>query len=210
MKLHFFMALNAEAEAKVPLWKELWSIFYDACFGTPTYYEHLNFGTGSLLSVRLLVAGIFIGLAIGAFVAVFNKQTLGDFVRKLLREECLSPERAKTFPELDYAAKLSVRRAVRKNVNLRRVVRCREEEEFLAAQGNTKKTPTFRVDPDTHHFYIPEEMKYMADIKFDAKGTTWPSAFAFAFLMIVLMFVVLTVLPYLMSLLNDFVGMIQA
>jgi hypothetical protein len=66
------------------------------------------------------------------------------------------------------------------------------------------------VDPDAHHFYIPEDMKYMADVKFEGKGNTWRSAIAFAILMIVLMLVLLGFLPYILSLLNDFVGMLRA
>ncbi len=211
MRFGFLVALTAAAEEELPLWKELWYLFYDSVFGDQTYYEYLDMGTGSLISVRLIIVGIFLGLAAGSFVAVFNKQVLGGFVRKLLREECLSPETGKTLPELNYAAKLTIRRAVRRSVALRRVVRCREEEDFYAEQERnpSKKKIEFRVNPDHHHFFIPEEMKYMADVKFEAKGTTWRSAIAFSFLMVVLMVVLLTFLPNILSLLNDFIGMVK-
>lgn len=204
-------ALNAGAENELPLWKEICNLFYEAYFGTEGYYEHLDMGTGSLLSLRLIILGIFLGIAAGSFVSVFNKRVLGGFVRKLLREECLSPETGKTLPELNYAAKLTIRRAVKKNVNLLRVVRCREEEEYLTAMEaeGRKKYPPFRIDPDRHHFYIPEDMKYMADVKFEAKGMTWQSAIAFSILMIVTMLVLLGFLPNILSLLNDFVGMLK-
>ena len=157
MKLGFLGALAAAAEEDLPLWQAIGAFFYDCFFGDLTYYENLDMGTGTLLSARLIVVGIFLGFAAGFFVTAYNKQVLGGFVRKLLGSECLSPETGKTLPELDYAAKLSIRRAVRRSVSLRRVVRCREEEAFYAEQEEkaTGKRAEFRVDPDNHHFYIP-------------------------------------------------------
>ncbi len=207
MKFHFLSALAVGSEEK-PFWQELFAILYDAYFGQTEVYEHLDMGTGSLLSVRLIILGICLGLAAGGFVAVFNKRVLGDFVRRLLQEKCLSPETGKSLPELDYAHVLTIRRAVRTNVNLRRVVKCREEEAFEQEQGNAIKG-SFRVNPDDHHFYIPEEMKYMADVKFEAKGTTWRGAIAFAIVMVIAALVLLAILPYILSLLNDFVGMLK-
>ena len=66
------------------------------------------------------------------------------------------------------------------------------------------------MDPDAHHFYIPEEMKYTADVKFEKKGSTWLGAILFVAVAIVIGFVLLLVLPYLLSLLNDFVGAFQS
>lgn len=215
MRFCFFGALTAGAEEELPLWKVLWNAVYEGLFGTAEVYEHLDMGTGTLLSVRVIIVGMLLGLAVGGFVAAYNKQVLGGFVRTLLHSQCLSPEAGKSLPELDYADKLFIRRAVKKSVSLRRVVRCREEEEFFAKQEEIKdkrakkRAESFRVDPDAHHFYIPSEMKYMADVKFEGAGTTWRSAIASAILMLVLIPVLLTVLPYILRLLNDFVGMMK-
>ncbi len=207
MGLQFFGALAVGTQEQ-PLWKEILALLYDAYFGPTQTYEHLSMGTGSLLSVRLIILGICLGLAVGGFVAVFNKRVLGGFVRRLLKAECLSAQTGKSLPELDYADKLTIRRAVRTNVSLRRVVRCREEEEFEAEWGSGGKK-AFRVNPDAHHFYIPEEMKYMADVKFEAQGTTWRGAIVFAIMMVIVALVLLAILPYVLSLLNDFVGMLK-
>ncbi len=206
-------ALTLGTEQETGFWQTVWAWLYEAYFGDAYSYEHLDMGTGTMLSVRLIVVGICLGLSVGGFVAVFNKRVLGGFVRRLLRAECLSPETGKTLPELDYADKLTIRRAVRTNVNLRRVVKCREEEAYEAEEGSAtdkkaRKKP-FRIDPDEHHFYIPEDMKYMADVKFEDKGTTWRGAIVCAILMVILALVLLAVLPYLFSLINDFVGMLK-
>ena len=208
MKQRVLTALTA-AEEELPLWKELWYYFYETYFTDEAVYEHLNMGGGSLISVRNIIVGLFIGLAVASFAVVFNKRVLGGFVRLLLWEECLSGETGKSLPELNCADKLILRRAVGNSVNLRRVVKCREEEEYLRAQeqdGTKGKGRGFRVDPDHHHFYIPEEMKYMADIKFEQKGTTWLGAILFVVIMAVALVAVLMVLPQILTLLNDFVG----
>ena len=216
MKQWLFGALTATEE--LPLWKELWVYFYETYFTDETVYENLNMGGGSLISVRNIIVGLFVGLAVASFAVVFNKRVLGGFVRRLLKEECLSPERGKSLPELDLADRLILRRAVRCSTNLRRVVKCREEEAFRQALGaetvegaskpSRKKDAdsAFRVDPDEHHFYIPEDMKYMADIKFDQKGTTWLGAVLFVGIMAVALVVVLMLLPQLLSLLNELAG----
>ena len=173
--------------------------------------------------MRNIIIGIFLGLCVASFAVVINKRVLGGFVRLLLANECLSPEAGKTLPELNYADKLLIRSAVRRSTNLRRVVRCREEEEHKARMEEAEagyaerraadpslpkrfRPTAFRVDPDAHHFYIPEEMKYTADVKFEQKGTTWLSAVVFVVVMLVAMVAVLMVLPRILSLVNDFVG----
>ena len=172
-----------------------------ALFGADAQYEYLGNAADSMTSLPMIIIGIFIGLAIASFGAVFNKRVLGDFVRKLLREEALSAESAKTLAELNYQRNPVIRSSLRKGVTLRRVVRCREEEEYLAAietkqteyEEQRKNDPSlpkfkaeaFRVDPDEHHFYIPEELKYMADVKFEKKGSTWLGAIVFIVVLVI-------------------------
>ena len=191
-----------------------------SCFVALAAYENLNMEGGSLISVQSIVIGLFIGMTLAGFGAVFNKRVLGGFVRLLLKEECLSPEVGKTLPELNYADKLVLRYAVRRSVTLRRVVRCREEEEYLRQMAEMQehyaehraedpslpkrfRQKPFRVDPDAHHFYIPEDLKYTAEVKFEQKGTTWLGAILFVILMAAACVAVLQVLPYILGLVDE-------
>ncbi len=189
-------------------------------------YENLKIGGGSLISVHLIIIGLFIGIALGGFGSVFNKRVLGDFVRTLLREECLGEEQAKTLEELGFSQKFFIRYSVARGVNLRRVVRCREEEAYLADLARQReeyeakraedpslpkyhkvfRDKPFRVKADSHHFYIPEDLKYMADTKFDQKGTTWLGAVVMVLIMAIALVIVLMALPYILNLLDEFVG----
>lgn len=202
------------------------SALYLTFFEDGAVYENLKIGSGSLLSVRLIVIGLFVGIALAGFGSVFNKRVLGDFVRKLLGEECLDGERAKTLEELGFAQNFFIRYSVARGVNLRRVVRCREEEEYLANMERQReeyeakraedpslpkyhkvfREKPLRVKADSHHFYIPEDLKYMADTKFDQKGATWAGAWIMVLIMAIALVAVLLSLPYILNLLDEFVG----
>ena len=214
------LTLLRSAEEEMPLWKELFIYFYETYYGNSVYYPHLNMDTSDMIMVKNLILGIFIGLSIAAFGAVYNKRILGGFVRKLLRNECLSPESAKTFSELEATRSYAIKNAVRKNVNLRRVVRCVEEEQFLEEQRKlreeyeekrkeNKSLPKFReekfeIDVENDHFYIPEDMKYMADVKFESKGTTWLGAIIFVIIMAIAFVALIVYLPQIFELIDGF------
>lgn len=219
MKILRFFA--AQADETMPLWRELFLDFYESYYGNSVYYPNLNMDTDSMIFIKNLILGIFIGLCIAAFGAVYNKRVLGKFVRKLLREECLSKESARTLSELGAIQNYAIRNAVRKSVSLRRVVRCREEEDFLAEQkklrlefeeankGNKKaafREEKFEIDTANDHFYIPEDMKYMADVKFESRGTTWLGAIIFVIIMAVVFVALIAFLPDIFQMLDNFVG----
>lgn len=195
-------------------------------YGSSEVYENLNMGTGSIFSVRLIIFGLCIGLALAGFAAVFNKRVLGGFVRRLLKDECLSPDSAKTVDELGYSTNLFIRLAVRKSTSLRRVVKCREEQIFLEEleQKRTEyqnkraedrslprfKEAEYKMDVMKDRFYIPEEMKYMADIKFEQKGTSWLGAVMFVVIMAIVFVAAMIALPYILDLINDAAGVFNS
>ena len=178
-----------------------------------------------LFQIKLIIVGLCLGLAIAGFGAVWDKRVLGGMVRTVLGRGALSPENAKTLSELGYGRSPIVRHSVKRSVNLRRVVRCVEEEKFLAEQealraaheekrktdksiGRFRETP-YVFDPENDHFYIPEKMKYMAEIKFEKKGTTWLGAILFAVIMVVVAIVLLIYISESLDIVNDFAANFQ-
>lgn len=215
-------SLAASTDAQMPLIVELWYHLYDNYIVNEAYYEYLGWETQDLINFKIILFALFVGLALAAFGIVYDKRVLGEAVHKLLREECLSPETAKTLTELGYGRSSTLRHSVRKSVSLRRVVKCREEEEFLRLQeeqrllheqkraadkslGRFKEIP-YEFDLETDRFYIPEEMKYAADIKFEKKGSTWLGAILFAVILAVMYVVALVFLPDMLEIVNDFIG----
>ena len=148
---------------------------------------------------------------------------LGAFVRCLLKEECLSPESAKTLDELGFGTNIFIRIAMRSGrVNLRRVVKCREEElyneeiqrqreahekaaENDASRGKFKEIP-YRTDVLADSFYIPEDQKYVAEMKFEEKGTSWSGIILLMIMSLVMLVAVLVALPEILSLVDDFLA----
>ena len=209
------------AEDKLPLLEELWLYLYNTYFTDNNVYENINVNSG-IVSIRNIIIGLAIGLALSGFFSVFNKRVLGRFVRALLKNECLSQESAKTLGELSFADKMLVRASLRRGYTLKRVVRCVEEEDFLKEEEKRReeeeakraidpslpkfKERTFVPSLDTDRFYIPEELKYMADIKFDSKGTTLRAAIASTVITVALVIALILVIPYILSLVDDLVG----
>ena len=210
--------MNFSALKDVGFWNDVWN----ALFMDETQYEHIGNGGGSLISWKLMIIGIAIGLALAMFGAVFNKRVLGDFVRCVLREDALSPETAKTLSELGFVRSTAIRQSLRSGVTLRRVVRCREEEEFYAEQTRLReeyeekrqadpklpkfKELTYRVNVDEDHFYIPEELKYMADVKFEKQGSGLPVAIFFSVVLIAVAALLIKVFPYFLSFADSWLG----
>lgn len=223
MKDLLFSALSVaetESELEMPLWKELWQYFYNTYINPAEYYENLGADSSTMLSVRLIIFGLFVGVSLATFASVFNKRVLGDVVRRLIAEEALSPDKALTLDELGYGSNPLIGLAVKKSTSLRRVVKCREEvaydmeterkrREYEERRKGGEKLPKFkdtvyRIDTHTDAFYIPEDMKYMADVKFEKKGTTWLGACLTVVVMAVVFVAVMIALPHIFELLDSF------
>lgn len=219
--LFFALSATTAEELEMPLWKELWYYFYETYINPSVYYENLGADSRTMLSVRLMILGLFIGIAIAAFAAVFNKRVLGGVVRRLLKADALSPDSALTLAELGYSGGI-IGLAVKKSTSLRRVVKCREEEEYdeklkekrkeyAERKKNGDKLPKFKETPYkintlTDAFYIPEKMKYMADVKFEKKGTTWLGAILTVVVLAVVFVALMVALPSIFELLNSIAG----
>lgn len=214
------LSVFAIAAQQTPTLEDFWNDFHDKYINPNEVYEHLDLGSGSLLSIRMIIIGLFIGIALSGFAAVFNKRVLGAFVRRLIKEECFSPESAKTLDELGFGTNLFVRYALRSGgVTLRRVVKCREEELYCqelearrvaheearkadASLGKFKEVP-YRTDVLADSFYIPEELRISAEFKFEAKGTSWGGIIALMIISIIMLVAVLVALPEVLGLIDD-------
>ena len=206
-------------DAELPLYRELWNYFVSVYIYNEETYENLNFG--GLFSPQTLIIGIFLGLAAACFAVVFTKKINGVLVHKLLAENCTSPEAAKSLPELDLADKLLLRFGVKRGAELRSVVRCKEEEEFISgrqtdegkADGAKRKKKysavSFPVDPDAHHFYIPEENRDAATVKFRQKGISWGAAVLYSVIILAVLCVMIAILPFMLGALDELLGMLK-
>ncbi len=226
---------------------ELYEYFKDKYF-TPDFGDYANFSvnTSSNISFQTLIFGLFIGINLASLAIIFDKRVLGNFVRKLISEECLSPASAKTLSELGYMKNSAVRGSLRSGITLRKVVRCVEEEEHQRALAEKrqeyedmsdeynkqseesgkadeaggsagglhpkkKRRPEFRDSPfkinfESARFYIPHDLKYMADIKFEKKGTNWLAFFIVLILSFAIMLILIKIIPDVLQMIDNFLG----
>lgn len=213
----------SRANEDVGLFEELWNYFVDFFFYPENIYlPNLNFSLGAMVTIRNILIGLILGMIVAAFGIVYTKRVIGAFARKLLAEEIFSPEKAVRLAQTGYVTNFSVRNALKRGNTLRCVVRCREEEEHeramdeaqAAHEERQKQDPSlpafvrsaYRVDPDSDHFYIPEEKKYQADMRFDKHGTTWLAFFMMILVSVVLFCVLMVLFPKLLTLLDSYVG----
>ena len=199
------------------------SDWWNSLFSASEEYEHLGISGGSGM-IPSIVIGIAVGFLIASCMAIFDRRVLGDFVRQVLSHECHSKESAKTLEELGYHKNSFVRGALKNGVSLRRVIKCVEEEEFLSnlereraefeaahAEPNGKKPrfqePKFKMDPSVMHYYIPEELKYVADVKFEKKGTGVHTLVLTFILVIALAIAFLFLIPELLQMFENMLGM---
>lgn len=202
---------------------ELWQYFTDKYFNPDAVYlENFKGGSNRILSLRLIIIGLTVGFCVAAILTLIDKKHLGGLVRKMLSDECIGKENAKTLYELGYHKNPAIRGSVKKGSVLKRWVKCVEEdehyeeiakkrEEFEIAHANDKKAPEFKVvefkrDPDKHHFYIEEEKKYSAAVKFDSKGTNVVSVILVILISIIICAFLCFVVPDMLTLFDNFIS----
>lgn len=208
------------------LFAELWEYFIDTYFTVETpHLENYSMGTGSLITAQTVVVGLTFGIIIASICSVFNKRHVGDFVRLLISEGCLSADSAKDLGELGYLRNPAIRGMIKSGGTLSRWVRCREEDEFLEKVSQQRaefeamhsgeemppkfKEPEFKRDVSVMHFYLPEEKRIAAEIKFDAKGASVVMAVIVTIVSLILCAFICYMLPDVLKLVDNFIGIMK-
>lgn len=192
----------------------IWNYLYEAYVKTDSSLG----GQDSLVTVGTVVLGLFIGSIIACIVIMYNRNLIGTVVRKMLSLDVSTREDAKTVEELGYKKNIFIRNFFRDSASLHSVVKCVEEEDFYAeqekakeeleaARAENKKLPKFkeqiyRADVDTNHFYIPENLKDVAEKRFNKKGSGWVSMI----IAIIVLTAVFIALLFVLPLLFDFIA----
>ncbi len=167
-------------------------------FFNPELEGYTNFEfTDGILNLQIIIFGLFGGIILASFYAIFVKTTLGKLVRELLTKEALSKESAIALSDTDCRRHIFTRYALKHGMTLRRVVHCVEEEAFIEqrkadyaayelaceeAKANKRKKPKFEEPEftlalDCRHYYIPEKDKITAGMRFNKNGSSYSTFF---------------------------------
>lgn len=166
-------------------WEQIAGWYQNSTLGELISYFHqtyfsIRFGAYDNFSVTEQTAGIInkiipaiiLGIIIAAIITVMGRRTIGAFVKTLIEKEALSPEKGVTLFETGLFRSTILRHELCRGAFLRKVVLCCEEQAFLDEKG---KNVTYKIDFTKDHFYIPEDLKYRAEIRFNPKGSGWLS-----------------------------------
>lgn len=173
------------------------------------------------ISVELIVWALFGGFVFASLLAVYNKRLIGGLVKRMISENALSPEKALTVTELGYGTDWFIKNALRKDEALLRFVSrvdapaADEEGEETngdaangeVTNGDAKPAATAKmIDFETARFYIPEEKKYKAEVRYAGKGTDFVAFGICIVIFAVAAFAAIFLIPDLIQLIDNFVG----
>ena len=141
--------------------------YFTVHFGT---YDNFSVTERTAEMVNTIIPALIWGIIIAAIATFYSRRIVGSFVRTLCEKEAFSPQNGVTLFDVGLFRSTVVRRELSKSAFLRKVVFCREEQAFLLEKG---KDATYKIDFTRDHFYIPEDLKDRAEIRYNTKGSTW-------------------------------------
>ena len=152
---------------------ELISYFHQTYFSIRFgAYDNFSIGEQTTNIINKIIPALIWGIIIASVATFYCRRIVGAFVRTLIEKEALSPETSVTLFDAGGFRSTVLRRELCRGALLRKVVFCREEQAFLDEKG---KDAAYKIDFTKDHFYIPEDLKYRAENRFNPKGSGWQS-----------------------------------
>ncbi len=161
-----------------------------------------------IISLEMIVWSLCAGLSIGAVFSYINNRIIGDYVRSLIRTQIHTPENAKTLAESGFFKNIFVRLALRDGKPLRRLVKCANADEMPVTHVGKDGEKQIRMDMTAARFYIPEELRITAELRYEERGNSLMNLILSILLLVALALVVLFVMPELLQLMDNFITMI--
>ena len=213
-----FLSTSGEPTLLEEIWEYLEGKYFSVDMGR---YEHISIGSGSLITLQKVVLGICVGIIVAAAMVCYDKNRLGAFVRAIVREQALCPDRAMTLSDLGFAGNRAVRTSLRSSNKLGRIVHSVEKdaydaqvaaarEAYVAEHGNDEGffMPQYRMDVKNDHFYIPDEEHYRAEVRFDNRGSGWRAFMLVCIVAVMAAALICFLLPDMIQLVDNMIGVL--
>ena len=213
-----FLSTSGEPTLLEEIWEYLEGKYFSVDMGR---YEHISIGSGSLITLQKVVLGICVGIIVAAAMACYDKNRLGAFVRTIVREQALWPDRAMTLSDLGFAGNRAVRTSLRSSNKLGRIVHSVEKDDYdaqvaaareayMAEHGNDEGffMPQYRMDVNNDHFYIPDEEHYRAEVRFDNRGSGWRAFMLVCIVAVMAAALICFLLPDMIQLVDNMIGVL--
>lgn len=230
--MNIFALVNVKQVVKGWM-EAIWAWLVDFFNPELSGYTNFDFGSGEMLNIKIIIFGIFGGVLLASLYMIYVKNVVGAFVRKLLAEGCLSEDRAKTLEELGFIKNPFVRLALRGSLLASTVMHVQPREGSAEADGDaapsvetqgdvsSENQENFDVskteeagkgaadikkakdDPRLVRYYIKEEKKYVAEMRFNNRGSGWPTFFFVLLVSVICVFLIFWLLPAIMRFLDN-------
>ncbi len=183
-------------------------------------YVYENFELYSpTLTLELIVWSICAGLMAGVIGSYISRRVIGAFPRRLIADGIHTPEAAVTVTDTGFGRDFWVKRALREGGSLRKMVILANPDDFPPKEDSTARKRMFRLLSmelpvrrklawETARFYLPEEDRYAAEVKYEAKGTNIGGVILSVILIAAIGFAALYMIPQLFQYLDNFLSVI--
>lgn len=125
----------------------------------------------SLDGLNLIIWAIYIGFMLAMILNYYQKKVIGAFVRSVIEQGALTSDSAKTLEELGYHGKPLIRRELAKYSALRKMVWEVDDNYRTGEDGTLYCAREKTLDLNLGKFYIPEERRIQAQLRYDDKGS---------------------------------------
>ena len=121
--------------------------------------------------LNMIIWSIYIGFMLATVLYYYQKKVMGKFVRLLVSKGALSADNAMTLEELGYEKQVLVRRELQKHSALRKMVWEVDDNYRTGEDGHLYCAREKVLDLNLGKFYIPEERRIQAELRYDDKGS---------------------------------------
>ena len=149
-------------------------------------YTSFTFDAGARATARNVILAFAVGILLAALYAFYQKNVPGSIVRAILRAEAFDESSAKTAAELGLGKNVFLLFELKHNATLKKLVTRVSRE---AAEGETAEEA----------YYIPEELKYRAEVRYEKEGNGPMALIVTAVLTVVLAILLIRLMPTLLT-----------
>ena len=112
-------------------------------------------------------------MILASAMTCYTKAVQGRFVRELIKRECFTPDRAITLRECGFFCHPTIRRELTAGGALSKItVRVSADvTEEVSSDKMENRREAAPIDLLTARFYIPEDAKYRAELRYRRKGS---------------------------------------
>ena len=158
----------------------------------------------SASTVELVAVSVFVGAVFATVMMYISRTLMGRAVRALINAGAIGSENAKTLQELGLSGDLLLQRELRKKGALRKLVSEADDTIVDLPDGSSYYTRENPLDLKTGRFYIREENRVRAELRYSSKGSDIFMLLISIILYLVVAYGVYMFIPFII----DFFGMV--